>query len=157
MIRTAVAAMTLLALAGSAVAQHGGRAAPPPPAPTFQGTISIHEEVIVRLPRRAPGVAPFSDPRTEWTEHRGPRCIESSRIAGAAVLGPDSVDLVLRDRTRVRARLERGCPALDYYSGFYVKPAGDGKICANRDSIRTRSGGDCQVDRFRLLIPIPQH
>jgi hypothetical protein len=153
MIRTAVAAMTLLALAGSAVAQHGGRAAPPPPAPTFQGTISIHEEVIVRLPRRAPGVAPFSDPRTEWTEHRGPRCIESSRIAGAAVLGPDSVDLVLRDRTRVRARLERGCPALDYYRGFYVSSTGDGRICADRDMVRSRAGASCQIEAFRVLRP----
>jgi hypothetical protein len=153
MIRTAVAAMTLLALTGSAVAQRGGRAAPPPPPPGFQGTLSIHEEVIVRLPRRAPGVAPLTDPRNGWIEHRGPHCIETSRLAGAALLGPDSVDLVLRDRTRIRARLERGCPALDYYRGFYVSSAGDGRICADRDVVRSRAGAACQIEAFRTLRP----
>lgn len=153
MIRTAAAATILLVLGGSAGAQRGGRDAPPPP-PSFHGTISIHEEVIVRLPRAArPGAAPLADLQTAWTEHRGPRCIEASRIAGAARLGPDSVDLVLRDRTRIRARLDSGCPALDYYRGFYVSSSDDGRICADRDIVRSRAGAACQIEAFRTLRP----
>ncbi len=55
----------------------------------------------------------------------------------------------------MRAVLEDQCPALDYYSGFYVVPPPDGKICADRDSIHTRSGADCEVDKFRALTPVP--
>jgi hypothetical protein len=104
---------------------HGGGAPPPP----------------VALPR--------------FKEKRGPRCIDAATIGAAAISAADSVDFILKGGTRVRAKLESECPALDYYSGFYVRPPGDGKICADRDSIHTRSGGDCQVDRFRLLTPIP--
>ena len=53
----------------------------------------------------------------------------------------------------MRARLQDECPALDYYRGFYVRPQPDGRICADRDAIRTRSGGDCGIDRFRRLVP----
>ncbi len=63
--------------------------------------------------------------------------------------------LVSKGGKRVRARLADECPALDYYSGFYVKPPHDAKICAGLDSIQTRSGDDCQIDRFRTLIPVP--
>jgi hypothetical protein len=51
----------------------------------------------------------------------------------------------------MRAKLERSCPALDYYFGFYIMPAADGQICADRDSIRSRVGGECGIDRFRTL------
>jgi hypothetical protein len=64
-----------------------------------------------------------------------------------------SVDLVLRDNSRVRAHLERRCPALDYYLGFYVNATPDGRICADRDAIRSRAGGECVIERFRNLRP----
>jgi len=154
MIRAAAAAMILLVLGGGADGQRGGRGAPPPAPPTFRGAISVHEEVIVRMPRASRQVrGPSSDPRVQWTEHHGPRCIEAGQIAGAALLGADSVDLVLRDRTRIRVRLENGCPALDYYRGFYVSTAGDGRICADRDVVRSRAGAACQIEAFRLLRP----
>jgi len=86
-----------------------------------------------------------------WEEHRGPRCIAWAQIAGAGRLGQDSVDLIFRDSTRVRARLKRHCPALDYYAGFYMAATPDGLICADRDSIRARTGGECGIDRFRTL------
>ncbi|WP_019832840.1 hypothetical protein [Sphingomonas sp. PR090111-T3T-6A] len=124
--------------------------------------LTVTQSVIIRVParrsHRANRRAHVDPPAMPvFRDRKGPRCIDAGAIAGAAIAAPDSVDFILRGGQRVRARLEDECPALDYYSGFYVKPAGDGKICANRDSIRTRSGGDCQVDRFRLLIPVPQH
>jgi hypothetical protein len=67
------------------------------------------------------------------------------------LLSQNSVDLIFRDRSRIRARLERSCPALDYYHGFYLSPTKDGQICADRDTIRSRMGGQCGIDKFRSL------
>jgi len=116
--------------------------------------LQITRSFVIRIPgwRRAPAAA--SAPGPQFKEHKGPRCIDAAAIGGAAVSAPDSVDFILKGGQRVRARLEDQCPALDYYSGFYVVPPPDGKICADRDAIHTRSGGDCEVDKFRALTPI---
>ena len=76
------------------------------------------------------------------------------RIAGAAITPDGAVDFVLRGGRRMRAWLESECPALDFYQGFYVKPDPDGRVCAGRDSIHSRSGGECQIDRLRRLEPV---
>jgi hypothetical protein len=89
-----------------------------------------------------------------WRERRGGRCINSADVAGAAITPDGAVDFVLRGGKRMRAWLESECPALDFYQGFYVKPDRDGMVCAGRDSIHSRSGGECQIDRFRRLEPV---
>ena len=111
--------------------------------------ITIRQRLIIRvpMPRRAP------DPPARWREKRGASCIDLSKVAGAAISAPDSVDIILRGGLRVRAELESECPALDFYSGFYLVPTADGRICADRDSIHARSGGECQIERFRRLVP----
>lgn len=116
--------------------------------------VTITRSIIIRVPSRKPRPAPLP-PDTGMKEKKGPKCVPASDIAAAAVTAPDAVDIILRGGQRVRAKLEDACPALDYYSGFYVHPGADGKICADRDAIRTRSGGDCQIDKFRLLVPRP--
>ena len=147
MILAGGAALLLLAMGGGEAEQQGQA---PRPA---QGAITIHQQqIIVRIPaglRPAPPAASM----IRWEEHRGPRCIAWARILGAGLLGQNSVDLIFRDGTRVRARLERRCPALDYYRGFYINATEDGRICADRDSIRSRAGGECQIDDFRTLSP----
>jgi len=45
------------------------------------------------------------------------------------------------------------CPALDFYSGFYLRPSADGQVCADRDTVHARSGGQCGIERFRTLVP----
>lgn len=121
--------------------------------------LTITQSIIIRVPaRRSRRYAATHDdtpPPLRFKDHKGPKCIDASSIGGAAITAPDSVDFILRGGKRVRAKLEDACPALDYYSGFYVKPPPDGKICADRDSIHTRSGGDCQIDKFRTLTPLP--
>ena len=123
--------------------------------PQISGTITFHQQIIiVRNPVGAPAppaAASANVTRFRWEEHRGPRCIAWAQIAGSGLLTQDSVDLIFRDNTRVRARLERHCPALDYYNGFYLAATPDGLICGGRDSIRARTGGQCQIDRFRSL------
>ena len=72
---------------------------------------------------------------------------------GAAVLAGNSVDFILRNGLRLRARFANSCPALDFYAGFYLDQREDGQLCAGRDVIHSRAGGECQIDRFRLIIP----
>jgi hypothetical protein len=149
-IRVAAAALLLLV-------SPGGEDKQPRP-PQQGGSLTIHQQIIIRVSpggRRAvsqlgPGQ---SQVPVTWQEERGPRCIPARQIAHAALMRQQSFDLVLRDRTRLRARLERRCPALDYYVGFYISPTRDGLICADRDSIRSRAGGECRIDGFRTLRP----
>ncbi len=156
MIHPAIPA-TLLALAGPFVAapfSAGGRDVPQP---GFEldgvqvAQISIHQRVIIRVPRmsRAPART-FSPPR-EWKEHKGPKCIAVAEIAGAMLNKEGAVDLVMDDTTRLRARLDGDCRPLDYYSGFYLRPGPDGLICKDRDAIRMRSGARCEIDGFKSL------
>jgi hypothetical protein len=143
LIRAGAAAVLLLALGGAQQA---------PPSAT--GTVTVrHQQIIIRLPRGPQQVTPAGASLIQWREGRGPRCITASRLIGATSFRPSSVDLILRDNSRVRAQLHRRCPALDYYRGFYINATEDGRICADRDVIRSRTGGECQIDRFSALVP----
>lgn len=124
-----------------------------PPSGGRVGTMTMRQQIIIRVPRGALRVAPAGASLIRWRESRGPRCVAADRIVGATLLGQNSVDLILRDSSRLRARLENRCPALDYYRGFYVNATEDGRICADRDSIRSRAGGECQIDQFLTLRP----
>jgi hypothetical protein len=108
----------------------------------------FHSRVVIRVER-----APVQQTPTKWSEHKGPKCVPMADILGAAVLAPQSVDIVLRGGQRMRARFGASCPGLDYYSGFYIVPPADAKICADRDVVRDRAGGECAIDKFRKLVP----
>ncbi len=118
--------------------------------------VSIHERIIIRVPRmfrrsaQPVGSVPLSKPR-EWKERKGPKCVAVAEIAGAFLGQPGSVDLVMQDSTRLRAKLDGDCKPLDYYPGFYLRPSGDGLICRDRDAIRMRSGARCEIDDFKTL------
>ena len=143
MILTGAAALLLLAFGSS---QERPRAPQP-------GAVTVRHHLIIRVTRGVSRAAPAGASPMNWREGRGPRCVSTQQIVGATLLGQDSVDLILRDSSRIRAHLQRRCPALDYYYGFYVSATPDGMICADRDSIRSRVGGECQIDQFRSLRP----
>jgi hypothetical protein len=143
-LRPAAAAL-LLALAGAAAPSAGE-------AQTRYGQVTVRERIMIRVPDALPGAGRAAQPQAlRWKEKKGPKCVPMRAIAGAALIGQNSVDLILRDRSRIRAKLESSCPALDYYHGFYVTPTSDGQICADRDPIRSRMGGECGIDKFRTL------
>lgn len=122
---------------------------------TQYAQVTVRRQIMLRIPiqtRPKQSTVPKGN-RIEWQEKRGPKCVSARSIVAATALSQKSVDLILRDRSRVRARMERSCPALDYYYGFYVNPAADGQICADRDTIRSRVGGECGIDGFRRLKP----
>ncbi|MDQ8755926.1 hypothetical protein RCO27_06760 [Sphingosinicella sp. LHD-64] len=119
------------------------------------GSISIRQQVIIRIPRTS-GAQRSAARRTNWREGRGPRCIPATRVAGVGLVGENSVDLILNDDRRIRARLGGRCPALDFYRGFYITATEDGRICADRDAIRSRAGAECEIEQFRTLSPVAE-
>ncbi len=112
--------------------------------------LTIHERLIIRIPRMSPARSRVAVP--VWREKKGPRCIEMRSLTGAAIGGENDVDLVVDGVKRVRAKLDDECSAVNFASGFYLRPTSDGKICAGRDVIRARTGASCAIDRFRRLV-----
>ncbi|WP_238542288.1 hypothetical protein [Sphingomonas sp. PAMC 26621] len=116
--------------------------------------MTIHQRIIIRIPRVLGGhpTQPLqSDRAIRWTAKKGPKCISADLLEGAIITGADSVDLLIADGSRLRAELDDQCPALDFYSGLYLKQTSDGLVCADRDSIRARSGSVCRIDGFKRL------
>lgn len=127
-----------------------GNADAAPPGGEAFAQVTVRQRIIVRVPGRpVQQAAPV-----QWRESRGPRCVNARLVAGATLVGQNSVDLVMRDNSRVRARLDNGCGGLDFYQGFYVNGTEDGMICADRDAVRSRMGGQCEIDQFRALTPV---
>jgi len=109
--------------------------------------MTVEERLIIRVP-----VAPHPRLRIHWDEEKGPKCLPASSIAGAFLSGPDSVDFILRGRQFVRAYLDSDCDGLDFYGQLYIQPDDD-RVCAHRDTIRSRAGAACRIEKFRTLIP----
>lgn len=124
----------------------------------------IEQQLIIRVPARrsqlndfAAGPAP-SRRATElpvvWKEKKAPKCVAMRNILGMQAVQRDSIDLITRQKQRLRAQLNRGCRALDFYAGFYMQGSKDGKLCEDRDQIHARTGAKCEIDKFRLMVPV---
>ena len=107
------------------------------------------QRVVIRVPRMTPARVAA----TGWKEKKGPKCLAPRELAGAMIAGPATLDLLMTDGRRMRAKLDKDCRSADFYSGLYLKPGPDGQVCAERDAFRVRSGGRCQIDQFRQLSP----
>ena len=127
------------------------------PQPTWNmATELLQQHVVIHVPRvtistmtvimRAPRAPAL-------VEKKAGDCVKMEKLAGFTVNRFDSVDLVLKDGSLLRAKLGADCPALGFYTGFYVRPTKDQKICAKRDSLRSRSGRWCGVQAFTTLVP----
>jgi hypothetical protein len=108
----------------------------------------IQDEVILRVPVQPRPLIP----QIEWVEKKGPRCIPAGAIQRALLSGPNQVDFIMVNHSRMRAHLEENCPALDFYAGFYLQPP-DERLCAGRDAVRSRIGGSCSIEHFKRLMP----
>jgi hypothetical protein len=146
-----------LALVALALPLSGGiGAAPVSGEPSLLAQFTLHERIIIRVPKLHQGMPPSQMPiptPPRWKEKKGPACIAATDLAGAMISRPGAVDLILVGGDHVRAVLDDDCGPLDFYGGYYIRPAPDGKICGKRDMIRVRSGGRCGIDRFRRLVP----
>jgi len=113
--------------------------------------IVMEQHTIIRIRTYSEPDVPTKPPI--WKQHKGPKCIRLDALGGAAITQPDSVDLVLKGGQHLRANLEKGCPAQEFfYSGFYLTRSNDGQICARRDMFRARMGGDCTIVKFHALV-----
>ena len=117
----------------------------------------VQQRVTIHVPRVTVRTTTFivrrPSPPPVLVEKKAADCVEVDKLQGFTVNHFDSVALVLKDGSLLRARLGKDCPALGFYSGFYVKPQKDKKICAKRDFFRSRSGRSCGIERFSVLVP----
>lgn len=116
--------------------------------PATVSRMVVREEVILRVPVLRPRPVRV----LRWEEKKGPKCIGASDIIGAALADERSVDFLLRDRSRIRAKMDDDCPTLDFYGNFYVTPR-DERICAKREEICSRIGGSCRIEKFKRMVP----
>ncbi|MFZ4689514.1 MAG: hypothetical protein ACOYLS_09765 [Polymorphobacter sp.] len=79
------------------------------------------------------------------------RCIGVNTIAGAQMFGDRAIELTMRNGSRYRLFFARECPALSFYQGFYYRRLKAGQLCAGRDVIGARSGGECPI---ASIIPV---
>ena len=112
----------------------------------------FRERLVIRIPRLPLPTRRTVAPVVEWEEKRAPKCVPADLLASAAISPSGDVDLVATDGRRLRAELADNCPTLNFYTGFYLKRAADGMVCAKRDALRSRSGARCEIDRFRTLV-----
>lgn len=140
--------MSILVYAALGLAASGaGDAVPPAAAPIIFAQVIIQRRSIIRI-RPANNLPP---PQI-FKERKAPSCIRWSHMAGAMVSSPTTIDLIVKGGTRYRVKLEKSCQAIDFYSGFYVRQTKDGRVCEDRDSIHSRSGGECAIDSFKTLV-----
>ncbi len=126
--------------------------------------VVIEQQLIIRVPAQRSQLNNFaagpmrSKRATElpivWKEKKAPKCVAMRNILGMQAVQRDSIDLITRQKQRLRAQLNRGCRALDFYAGFYMQGSKDGKLCEDRDEIHARTGARCEIDKFRLMVPV---
>ena len=117
------------------------------PGQTAVRRVVVQDTVVFRIPVRPAPPMPI-----EWEESKGPKCLTTNSILGASLQPGGEIDFLLNGRRRMRAEFDRDCPAIDFYRGFYIE-ARDERLCARRDSLRSRMGGSCEIRRFRKLTP----
>lgn len=118
------------------------------------GVMTYRQRIVIRVPKlpeppRAQDLSQSSP--ANWKEHKAEKCVPISSIAGVSVSRAESVDLIVADGRRLRARFDDDCPAIDFYAGLYIRRTAGGLICAKRDAIRSRSGDSCRIEAFKEL------
>lgn len=117
--------------------------------------VTIRERILIRVRPQRPVVLDSAGRVAKvepvWSERRAQKCVAAHDLAGAAVSRGGDVDLMMVDGNRLRAKLAKDCPAIDFYGGFTLKPNRDGRICGGRDVLRARSGASCPIARFRRI------
>ncbi len=82
------------------------------------------------------------------------RCVSVEHLAGAQLFGDRAIELSMRNGQRYRMFLAQECPALSFYQGFYYRRQRAGQLCAGRDVVGARSGGECPIASIILVRPV---
>lgn len=110
--------------------------------------VIIRNQLVLKIP-----LQPRQSKISQYRLLDEPRCLSTRAITGARMSGQRSIDFLIMGDRHLRAHMSQDCKSLDFYGGFYLQPR-DEKVCAGRDTIRTRMGGNCNIERFQLLQPI---
>jgi hypothetical protein len=147
--------VSILFYSALVAAASGAAARPVDPSASAASPVILAQVIIQRtttIVRVPPALTSATvTPPTRWKEKGGPDCIKWSTIAAAMISSASSLDVILRGGQRYRVKLGKSCQAIDFYSDFYVKATPDGQVCKSRDSIYSRAGGECRIDKFKTL------
>ena len=108
--------------------------------------IGNRRNMLARLPRRAN--------TTEYKERKAERCVPVNNIAGVETGSGNRLLLFMQDAQILSLNLEKACRAKDFYSGFYVEQNKDGNLCVDRDTLQSRNGARCDIERMMELVAI---
>ncbi len=115
--------------------------------------VRTNERVIIRIPPKSePASSKRSEP-IEYKEEKIGKCLLMDRLIGSRPGPKESLEIMTRDGNLIRAYLGDGCLAREFYAGAYVERSFDGKLCIDRDLLHARTGAQCEIDKFRLLVP----
>jgi hypothetical protein len=117
--------------------------------------VRSEQRVIIRLPSRAIPLSGKNIPAEpiQYKEEKVGKCILMDRLIASRPGPKETLELATRDGHLIRAFLGDGCLAREFYAGAYVERSADGKLCVDRDLLHARTGAQCEIDRFRLLVP----
>ena len=123
--------------------------------------VTLRQRVYIRIaPRR--GIArrnllarPAPQTRTtRYEEGKSNRCVQVSSISNVQTGSGNRLLLFMRDAEIMSLNLEKACRAKDFYAGFYVEKSKDGKLCVARDTLQSRNGARCEIERMATLVEI---
>lgn len=110
------------------------------------------QRVIIRIPpKNVPASGKQSKP-VQFKEQKIGKCLLMDRLIGSRPGPKESLEILTRDGNLIRAYLGDGCLAREFYAGAYVERSIDGKLCVDRDLLHARTGAQCEIDKFRLLV-----
>lgn len=125
--------------------------------------IRIEQRVIIRIAPLPPAERelmlaelPQRGRSTRLEERNRTKCVGLQDIAWVetGIASGNRLVLVMRDRRLMSVNLEKSCRARDFYSGFYVDKGKDGRICVDRDQLRSRTGASCDVEAIHQLVEV---
>ncbi|MEE4155385.1 MAG: hypothetical protein V2I27_14600 [Erythrobacter sp.] len=123
--------------------------------------IRIEQRVVVRISPQREGNRqnllanlPQRALNSRFEERETGRCLPVSGIVGVQTGSGNRLLLFMRDSKIMSLNLEKACRARDFYSGFYVERAEDGKLCIERDRLQSRNGAKCEISRLRQLVAV---
>lgn len=123
------------------------------------GQVRIEQRVMIRVAPAPSAVRQDmlaqslrSAPSRRLVEGRKEKCVPLQGIAGVETGSGNRLVLFLRDRRMLSVNLDKSCRARDFYSGFYVEPRKDGRLCVDRDKLQSRTGARCEVEAMRQLV-----
>lgn len=113
--------------------------------------IRNEQRVIIRIPPK-PAPGDRKSEAVKYREEKIGKCILMDRLIGSRPGPKESLEILTRDGNVIRAYLGDGCLAREFYAGAYVERSADGKLCIDRDLLHARTGAQCEIDRFRVLV-----